>query len=125
MSVVTLGNLCISRCNSSNVAWCPSDRVCSFNHIIFFNTAIDVCKYFAHLMKNALTSFKNLIPMMPLSLAYCSPIVPINILLKFFNTSGPSRSIFSTSSDSEITSGRMNLESNERYKRYTNMKRCK
>ena len=47
-----------------------------------------------------------------LSLAYYLVIAPINILLK---SSKISRS--SSSSDSEITSGKINLESNERHKR--------
>ena len=55
--------------------------------------------------------------MMSLSIAHCLVLGPINILLKSFKISGPSRSILGTSSDSEITSSRINLESNERYKR--------
>ena len=54
---------------------------------------------------------------MSLSLAYCLVIAPINILLKSFQISRSSRSIFSTSPASEITSSRINLESNKRYKR--------
>ena len=72
-------------------------------------------------MKKALTSFKNFLysefPMMSLSLAYCLVIAPTNTLLNFFEISGSSRSILSISSDSVITSGSINLESNERYKR--------
>ena len=55
--------------------------------------------------------------MMSLSLAYCLVIAPINILLKSLKTSGSSRSILSSPSDSEITSGRIDLESNELHKR--------
>ena len=55
--------------------------------------------------------------MMSLSLVYCLVIAEINTLLKSFKTSGSTRSILSTSFDSEITSSRINLESNERYKR--------
>ena len=44
---------------------------------------------------------------MSLSLAYCFVIVPINILLK----------IVQDIEDSEINSSRINLESNEQYKR--------
>ena len=62
-----------------------------------FNTGIYVCKYFSHLMKKALTSFNNF-------------IAPINKLLRSFKTSGSSRS-----SNSERTSGKINLESNEQY----------
>ena len=50
--------------------------------------------------------------MMSLCLAHRCFIAPINILLKSFETSGSSRSILSTLSDSEITSGRINLERN-------------
>ena len=57
-----------------------------------------VCKYFAHLMKKALTSFEDFlyseVPTMSLSLVYCFVILPINILIKSFKTSGSSRSIF-------------------------------
>ena len=52
-----------------------------------------------------------------LSLAYCLVTAPIIIMLKSFKTSGFSISILSTSSDSGITSSRINLESNERCKR--------
>ena len=55
--------------------------------------------------------------MMSLSLVYCLAIAPINILLKYFKTSGSSRSIFSKSSDSAITTNRINLKNNERHKR--------
>ena len=37
--------------------------------------------------------------------------------LESFKTSGSSRSILSISSDSEITTGRINLENNKQYKR--------
>ena len=47
-----------------------------------------------------------------LSLAYYLVIAPINILLKSSKISGSS-----SSSDSEITSGKINPESNERHKR--------
>ena len=64
-----------------------------------------VCKYLAHLIDKGLTYFKNFlyseVPTMSLSLGCSLVIAPINILLK----SGSSRSILSTSSDSEITSG--------------------
>ena len=64
-----------------------------------------VCKYFKHLIEKGLTSFKKFlyseVPTMSLSLGCSLVIAPINILLK----SGSSRSILSTSSDSEITSG--------------------
>ena len=53
---------------------------------------------------------------MSLSLAYCLVIAPINILLKSLKTSWSLSSTFSTSSDSEITSGRINLETDEWYK---------
>ena len=56
------------------------------------------------------------VPMMSMSLAYCLVIAPINILLKSLRHQGPQDQNF-TSSDSEITSSRINLESNERYKR--------
>ena len=52
--------------------------------------------------------------MMSLSLTF---IAPINILLKSFKTSGPSRAMLSTSSDSEITSGWINPKSNDQDKR--------
>ena len=55
-------------------------------------------------------------PLMSLSLAYCLVIARINILLQSCKTSGSSRSILSTSPDSEITKSRVNLESNELYK---------
>ena len=64
-----------------------------------------VCKNLAHLIEKALTSFKNFlyweVPTMSMSLA------PINILLKSFKTSGSSRLIHCTSSDSEISSSRI------------------
>ena len=50
---------------------------------------------------------------MSLSLECCLVIAPINILLK----SGSSRSKLSLLSDSEINSGRINIESNKQYKR--------
>ena len=56
------------------------------------------------------------VPTMSLSLAYSLVIIPINILLKLFKTSRSLIFILCTSSDSEITSGRVNLESNEQYK---------
>ena len=87
----------------------------------FFNTDIHTSKYFTHLIKEALTSFWNFLyselPMVSLPLAYCLVIIPINIMSKSFNTPGFSRSILCTSSDYEITSGRINLESSESYKR--------
>ena len=55
--------------------------------------------------------------MISLSLGYCLVIAPINPLLKSLETSGSSTSTLSTSSDSQITSVRINVESNERYKR--------
>ena len=120
---MTLGNLCINTCNSSNVALCLSGRRRNVNDLIIscFNTGIDAYKYFAHLMKKALTSFKNIwyseLPMMSLSLAYCLVIAPINIMLKSFKTWESSRLMLCTSSDCEITSDRINLESNDRCKR--------
>ena len=51
---------------------------------------------------------------MSLSLAYCLVITPISVLLKYFKTSRSSTSILHISSDSEITSSRINLESNDR-----------
>ena len=51
--------------------------------------------------------------MMSLSLAYCLIIAAIILLLKFIKISGSPRSVLSTSSDFEITSGRVNFESNE------------
>ena len=85
---------------------------------MFFDTGIDVCKYFAHLMKKALT-FKNVlyseVPVMSLSLVYYLIIAAINLFLKSFKTSISLRSILSTSSDSYITSGRSKV--NEQYKR--------
>ena len=75
----------------------------------------------APLMKKAFTSLKNVlyseVPMMSLSIAYCLVIASINILLKPVKKSGSLRSILTISSDSEITSGMINIESNERYKR--------
>ena len=75
-----------------------------------------VCKYLAHLLEKGLTSFKDFlyseVPTMSLPLGYWSAIAPINMLLK----SGSSISILSTSSDSEITSGQINIESNKQYK---------
>ena len=75
-----------------------------------------VWKDLAHLLEKGLTSFKSFlyseVPTMSLPLGYWSAIAPINILLK----SGSSRSILSTSSDSEITSGQINIESNKQYK---------
>ena len=50
---------------------------------------------------------------MSLPLAYCLVIAPINILLKSFKASRSFRSILSTSSDSKITSARMNFAINE------------
>ena len=82
----------INTCNSSNVAWWLSGR----------RRNIKLCSE---------------VPMMSLSLVYCLVIAEINTLLKSFKTSGSTRSILSTSFDSEITSSRINLESNERYKR--------
>ena len=120
---MTLENLCINTCNSSNVDWCLSGRRRNVNDLIIscFNTGIDVYKYFAHLMKKALTSFKNIwyseLPMMSLSLAYWLVITPINIMLKSLETWGSSRLMLCTSSDCQITSDRINLETNERYKR--------
>ena len=64
-----------------------------------------VCKYFDNLIEKGLTSFKNFfyseVPTMSLSLGCSLVIAPIIILLK----SGSSRSILSTPSDSDITSG--------------------
>ena len=75
-----------------------------------------VWKYLAHLLEKGLTSFKNFlyseVPTISLFLGYWSAIAPISILLK----SGSSRSILSASSDSEITSGQLNIESNKQYK---------
>ena len=64
-----------------------------------------ICKYFDNLIEKGLTSFKNFlyseVPTMSLSLGCSLVIALINIILK----SGSSRSILSTPSDSEITSG--------------------
>ena len=81
MSVMTLGNLCINTCNSSNVAWCLSGRRRNIRDLITsFFLGIDVCKHFAHLTKKAVTSLKNFLysefPIMSLSLAYCLVITP-------------------------------------------------
>ena len=65
-------------------------------------------------MKKALTFFNYFMcsgfPIM--SVLLDQVIVPINILLKSFKTSGSSISILSTWFDPEITSDRINLESN-------------
>ena len=50
-------------------------------------------------------------------LVYCLVITPTNKLLNSCRKWGSSKSILSTLSDSEITSGRINLKSDERYKR--------
>ena len=105
---MTLGNLCINTYNSSNVAWCLSGKRRNVKDLItsFFNTGIDVCLQilctFNRKRSNFFQEFFILrgsndvtVPWMLLVIA------PINILLK----SGSSRSILSTSSDSEITSG--------------------
>ena len=50
-------------------------------------------RYFPHLMKKALISFKNFlyseVSMMPLSLGYCLVITPINVLLNPSGYQGP------------------------------------
>ena len=56
--------------------------------------------------------------MMSLSLAYYLAIAPVNMLLKCFTTSGSPRSILSISSDSEVASRRINLESNDTIVQY-------
>ena len=108
MSTITLGNLCFNTCNLSNLTWCLSGRRRNVKNLItpFFDTGIDDCKYFTHLMKKTLTSFNNFlysrVPMMSNA--------PANMLLKYFKTSGSSKSVLNTSHDSEITSSRINLE---------------
>ena len=68
-----------------------------------------------------LTFFQNFlyskVAMMSLSLAYYLAIAPVNIVLKCFKTSSSPRLIRNISSDCEVTSRRINLESNKRYKR--------
>ena len=52
-AVATLRKLCSNKSNSSNVAWCLSGRQRIVKDLIalFFNTGINDCKYFAHLIK--------------------------------------------------------------------------
>ena len=42
---MTLGNICINTCNSSNVAWYLSDKCRNVKDLItsFFDTGIDAC----------------------------------------------------------------------------------
>ena len=111
---MTLTNLCINRCNSSKVAWCLSGKRRNDKDLItsFFNVCFRILCTFNGKRSNFFQEFfilrgSNDVTVPWMLLGHCSN--------KYTIKTGSSISKLSLLSDSEITSGRINIESNKQY----------